>query len=246
MRGFTTIFIMLVLCLNTVALAGASTDTATTTPATTECPEGTLVVNSSGTYICIPGLPTQRFQHAVVSAVFANYVLNISLTCLEQGGCTFHVVIYYIDNSTGSLTTYTTIDYTGQSYTYSYNLYGKPLAGDVVILDVTVNDYYYGKFYVRMEKYNVSGDLVTVVNTLTEKGGALVSVILLSIPVAVPLGYALMTGRRGVAGLTMMALALFLPQLTTLLTGNVSYAILVAVITFVLGLLIVIQERGRG
>jgi hypothetical protein len=199
------------------------------------CPPGSLVINSTGTFIC----PVPATE---INATFTSLVLlqngssfTFASTCLTSGGCNYNVTVY--DYYNGSLTVIDNVQASvnaGGSLSKTYNVRGTG------IVELTVNNMYYGYYFYPAPQPSQ----IAVTLTDLASNSVFVEIMVALILVSVPIGWALMR-EIGLAGLALTAMSIPIYTLVSVLTGNPPIALLISVVASFIGIVYLIMSKGE-
>jgi hypothetical protein len=199
------------------------------------CPPGSLVINSTGTFIC--PVPADNLNMAYTSLVLLQNgsSFTFAVTCLTSGGCNYNVTVY--DYYNGSLATIDNVQQSvnaGESFSKTYTISGTG------IVELTVNNMYYGYYFYPAPQ---PSQVVVTLNDLA-RSDLFVEIMVALIIVSVPIGWALMR-EIGLAGMALTAMSIPIYTLVSVLTGNPPIALLISVVASFIGIVYLIMSRGE-
>jgi len=195
------------------------------------CPEGALVVNASGAFIC-------AIRAENVSLVFASILVaqqgsnaNVTLFCLYSDGCSATVYAYDLYNNSLSqvASQQVSID-AGASKTLSFSGF-RGLALFRVVINGVDMGYYTAPSAQVPQISSALSNIASMHTMLAILAGLLI--------VSVPLGWSLQR-EWGLAGLALVGAANLIYLFVSLLTGNPLLALLVATLSAIIGVIYII------
>jgi len=198
---------------------------------TSNCPEGALVVNASGAFIC-----AVRAEN--ISLVFASILVtqqgsnaNVTLFCMYSDGCNATVYAYDLyNNSLGQVSTQQVSMGAGESKTLGFAGF-KGLAIFRVVINGVDMGYYTAPSAQIPQISSALSNIASMHTMLAILAGLLV--------VSAPLGWALQR-EWGLAGLALVGAANLIYLFVSLLTGNPLLALLVATLSAIIGVIYII------
>jgi len=199
------------------------------------CPPGSLVINSTGTFIC--PVPAENLSMAYTSLVLLQNgsSFTFAVTCLTSGGCNYDITVY--DYYNGSLTVIDNVLRSvgaGESFSKSYNVSGTG------IVELSANNVYYGYYFYPSTQ---PSQIAVTLNDLA-RSDLFVEIMVALILVSVPIGWALMR-EIGLAGLALTAMSIPIYTLVSVLTGNPPIALLISVVASFIGIVYLIISKGE-
>jgi hypothetical protein len=200
------------------------------------CPPGSLVVNSTGTFIC-------AFEVANYTPVFVSLHLSQEgssfsgvLTCLVSSGCAVSIEVYdYYEGELSRVGTVTRDLDPGESVSWSYIVRGRG------VIEVRVNNVFMGYYTAQVAPHPVT--VPPALRELAEQHPLLTVVIGLLV-VGVPLGWVLQR-ELGLAGLTLAGASMLIYVLTMALTGSDAVAVALSVVCGLVGVILVTVQGGQ-
>jgi hypothetical protein len=199
------------------------------------CPPGSLVINSTGTFIC--PVPAEDLSMAYTSLVLLQNgsSFTFAVTCLTSGGCNYNITVY--DYYNGSLIAIDNVQRSvgaGESLSKTYTVSGTG------IIELSANNVYYGYYFYPASQPS------QVAITLNDLAGSnlFVEIMVALIIVSVPIGWALMR-EVGLAGLALTAMSIPIYTLVSVLTSNPPVALLVSVVASFIGIVYLIISKGE-
>ena len=199
------------------------------------CPPGSLVINSTGTFIC--PVPAENLSMAYTSLVLLQNgsSFTFAVTCLTSGGCNYDITVY--DYYNGSLTVIDNVLRSvgaGESFSKSYTVNGTG------IVELSANNVYYGYYFYPSTQ---PSQIAVTLNDLA-RSDLFVEIMVALILVSVPIGWALMR-EIGLAGLALTAMSIPIYTLVSVLTGNPPIALLISVVASFIGIVYLIISKGE-
>jgi len=199
------------------------------------CPPGSLIINSTGTYICPVPVADINATYTSLMLLQNGTSFNFTTTCLTSGGCSYNITVY--DYYNGTLTAIDRIQQSvnaGDSLSKSYTVSGTGM------VELSVNNMYYGYYFYPASQSN------QIATTLYSLGNSniFIEIMVALILVSVPIGWALMR-EIGLAGLALTAMSVPLYTLISVLTSNPPIALLISVVTSFIGIVYLIMSRGE-
>jgi len=225
-RAFLVILALVFLASLVILASEASADA---------CPPGSLVINSTGTFIC--PVPAENLNMAYTGLVLLQNgsSFTFAVTCLTSGGCNYNITVY--DYYNGSLTVIDNVQRSvgaGESFSKNYSVMGTG------IVEFSANNVYYGYYFYPAPQPS------RIAVSLNELAGSnlFVEIMVALIIVSVPIGWALMR-EVGLAGLALTAMSIPIYTLVSVLTSNPPVALLVSVVASFIGIVYLIISKGE-
>jgi len=198
---------------------------------TSNCPEGALVVNASGAFICAVRAENISLVFASILVMQQNSNANVTLFCMYSDGCNATVYAYDLyNNSLSQIASQQVSIGAGASKTLSFVGF-RGLAIFRVIINGVDMGYYTAPSAQIPQISSALSNIASMHTMLAILAGLLI--------VSVPLGWSLQR-EWGLAGLALVGAANLIYLFVSLLTGNPLLALLVATLSAIIGVIYII------
>jgi hypothetical protein len=200
------------------------------------CPEGALVINASGAFICAVRAENISLAFASIVVVQQGSSANVTLFCMYADGCSATVYAYDVYNSSLSQVAVQQVGIgAGESRMLSFSGF-KGLAVFRIVVNGVDMGYYIAPQAQVPQIASALSNIASMHTMLAILAGLLV--------VSVPLGWALQR-EWGLAGLALVGAANLIYLFVSLLTGNPLVALLVATLGVIIGVIYMVAGGAQ-